>query len=162
MIQIPQERIRVRDRLLYMLLRDSYEYDSSRHPDAHKFKNVNTSSLTNDSKSFPQLHAHDRATIHAHDHATIPLQCSTQLACMQQACCMTAQRSACMQPNCRHAAESHACSRTAAWPRERSATIHLQTSSTMQCVRRQRVLDLKRATKTIPKTGSSESSQWLK
>ena len=37
-----------------------------------------------------------------------------------------------------------------------------QSMGQLQCIRRQRVLDLERAIKTIPKTGSSESSQQLK
>ena len=50
------------------------------HPDDELTQNVNTPSLTNDSKSFPQLHAHDRVTIQAHARATIPVHCSEQPA----------------------------------------------------------------------------------
>ena len=75
------------------------------HPDDELTQNVNTSSLTNDSKSFPQLHAHDRATIQAHDRATIPVHCSEQPACTVN------DLSRCIASNSMHAQRTIASSR---------------------------------------------------
>ena len=68
------------------------------HPDDELTQNVNTWSLTNDSKSFPQQHAHDRATIHVHDRATFQR--------------MTAQRFQCTAAGSLHARESLRCHAT--------------------------------------------------
>ena len=45
---------------------DSHESIPQTHPDADKSKNVDTSSPTNDSKSFPQLPRMTAPTIHVH------------------------------------------------------------------------------------------------